>query len=247
MSEYKWIYAVGEIDPELVEEASREKADPRAAEWPEYGRQTRKNGRWDSVAMRNIRRAAIIVFAALVMAFGLLMMNEKVRAAVFNFFTKQDKHVVKRDEYGVKINFGDPEKKGSSSSEGIDVQDVTVGYIPEGLAVVELQDVDSPNERTIRLETGEGIKDVFSPFVQIKIGRSGEFEPGFGTSTYDKQVYESVINGMDALLVSVVGTADEKEVRTCAAVFGDEKITVMMFSQSISMEEFLKIAEGIIW
>lgn len=246
MSEYKWIYAVGEIDPEIVEEAAREKADPRAAEWPEYGRQPRKNGRWDSVAMRNIRRVAIIVLAALVTAFGLLMTNEKVRAAVFSIFTKQGNHSeVRRTDRGVTVSFtgSNTEKE---PTEEISIYDVTVGYTPEGFSMTEVQIDTLPNVRVIRLVDESKAEDLVTPQYEIKIGLSDEFEPAYSSKSFDK-TFLSSINGMDAYIIDVSAPVDGKPLETCHIIFGDESITVSVLGFATNLEDTMKIAENIVW
>ena len=225
MRDYKWVYAIGELDYEFVENASSEKA--RALRQSE-----KRNTRF------GIKRVAIIVIAALVTAFGLLMMNEKVRAAIFGSF-------LRRFDNGVEVSFANSDTE-SESSDSVNVLDVNVGYIPDGLAFKE-HDVIPNVARFIYMETVPGNNEKDLPFVQMTISRSGHFPRGFGGDSFDKYVYQSTINGMDAYVFAVPYDYEGEIIDDVIILFGDKDITIYIQSIGLSVKEVFDIAENVTW
>ena len=226
MRDYKWVYAIGELDYEFVENASSEKA--RALRQSE-----KRNTRF------GIKRVAIIVIAALVTAFGLLMLNDKVRAAVLGVFITQT------DNGSVKVHF-DGEDTGSDSYAETDIFDVSVGYIPEGLTLFENENRSTEGIRSIFISTEDTIDDGFQPFIKLDIATSSAKEWGWSKSTYE-WIYHTELNGMDAFVFERSWYQEETEVCMTAILFGDSDVTVNIVGMNLNHEEVWKVAENISW
>ena len=185
-----------------------------------------------SSAAKILKRVAAIVLAAVSVTFGALMMDENVRAAV-------TRSVVSLVDSGVKVKFMVPRDQDDQKK----TSDVTIGYVPEGLAVKELHVDDHPNYRVVHISE---MNDIFDTFVGISIFPSDEVDPGFSQPTWEK-VYMSEINGLDAFMGDVESEIDGKPISGRSIVFGDEDISIMICGINISHEELVKIAENIEW
>ncbi len=129
MNQLNWVYAIGEINPEFVDEAKEEEhLSTGTLSFPNKKKTI------------GIKRVAMIFLAAAVSVFGLLMLNENVRAAV-------TRSIVRFFDDGVRISFRDPDDTGNENGERKTTYDVTFGYIPEGLTLNEMHDDEHPNYR----------------------------------------------------------------------------------------------------
>ena len=200
-----------------------------------YLKAVRKKER-SSAALKVLKRVAAIVLAAVSVTFAALMMNENVRAAV-------TRSIVRFFDDGVRISFRDPDDTGNENGERKTTDDVTFGYIPEGLAVEELHDDKIPDNRYVQF--GE-TNDIFCTFVVIDITPTDEMDRGFSEPTWDN-VYLSEINGMDAFMVDDESVIDGNTFSSRRIVFGDGDITITISGFNISREELIKIAENIKW
>ena len=190
-----------------------------------------------SAALKVLKRVAAIVLAAVSVTFAALMMDENVRAAV-------TRSIVRFFDDGVRISFRDPDDTGNENGERKTTDDVTFGYIPEGLTFTELEeDENFPNHRHIRMGEANGI---FDTLVGINVFPSDEMDPGFSKPTWEK-VYLTDINGMDAFTVEVETEIDGNPFNARSIVFGDGDISVMIFGMNIGQDELIRIAENIKW
>ena len=190
-----------------------------------------------SAALKVLKRVAAIVLAAVSVTFAALMMDENVRAAV-------TRSIVRFFDDGVRISFRDPDDTGNENGERKTTDDVTFGYVPEGLAVEELHDDQIPNNRYVRFGA---MNDVFDTIVVIDIFPTDEVNPGFSKLTWDNKVYLSEINGMDAFMVDVEFELHGKTSSVRGITFGDGDISIMMTGINISSEELIRVAENIVW
>ena len=220
MNELNWVYAVGEIDHEIVDEAKEEEHfSTETVSFPKK----KKTG---------IKRVAIIFLAAIISVFGLLMLNENVRAAV-------TRSVISLIDNGIIVKFTGSNETGKSKN----TSDVTFGYIPEGLTLNEMHDDEHPNHRYVNLEK---TNDFFDPLVSIRVLPTNDVERGFSEPSW-KNVYQSTVNGMDAFMIDVETVIDGKPFSSHGIIFGDEDITIDIVGINISHEELVKIAENINW
>ncbi|MBR3639308.1 MAG: hypothetical protein IKN50_01745 [Clostridia bacterium] len=203
-----------------------------------------------------IKRAILIAAAVLLTVCGLLMLNGNVRAAVIETIRGS---FLKRDGDVVGVSFVDPDAESETESVGSDVSaesvgsadavsihDVEIGYIPDGL-IMEERDDFTGEVRWVYLEIEPGNEGRDFPYVQMSISRSGNFSHGFGKGVYDKYVYQSTINGMDAYVIETSCDSEGDQVEIDIILFGDENITVNIHSTGLNIEEVTKIAENIVW
>ena len=233
MKELFWVNAVGEIAPEFIEEAG----DDHFNQFEERNSFRKHHGKF--AALSGFKRVAIIVIATLVAAFGLLMMNEKVRAAVLRVF------ITRVDDGFVNVHFCG-EDTGSDSTAETDIFDVTVGYIPEGLTLFENENKSANVTRSFLISTEETINDGFQPFIVLDIVASSEAEWGWKVNTYD-EINHAELNGMDAFVLEKSWYQEETEVCMTVITFGDCNILVNIAGMNLSHEEVWKVAENIRW
>ena len=228
------VYAIGDIDPRLIEGAEKDgKASAPKKEHRLFG----------------FKRVALVALAVILTVGGLLMLNENVRAAVIGSF-------IRRSENSVDVSFVNPDAESESesdktnesvvSAEAVSIYDVSVEYIPDGLIMEDLDAIhDVARFVYLEIELGNAAKDF--PYVQMSISRSGQFPRGFGGDNFDEKVYQSSINGMDAYILASSCDYFGETVECVQLLFGDEDITVDIQSTGLSLEEVTKIAENIVW
>ena len=231
MKEYDLIYAVGEIDPELIEEAKTETNG-----FPEREVRTRK-----SRVLTAVKRVAVIALAVSATAAGMLLLNENAKAKNPRATTS-----LTATNSRVYVNFADPDA-GEEPGAEINFDDVTVGYVPEGMTLADPYSATDPGVK-ISLR-GELVRagDPIDPRVDIQIGRSGEYEPSFNEGIFNEYVYVSTINGMEAFVYDLIYPLGEKTFEICSVVFGNKDVTVCVNGRALSLDEITKIAESIKW
>ena len=229
-------YCLAEDEGLPTDKELREAFPPSEEKTLIYGKKAQGKERASSAA-KILTRAAAVVLAAISVTFAALMMDENVRAAVTG-------SIVKFFDSEVRISFRDPDDTGNENGERISTDDVTFGYIPEGLTFTELEkDKNHPNYRHIRM--GE-MNDFFDTVVIIYVFPTDEMNPGFSAPTWDK-VYLSEVNGMDAFMIDDECEIGERSFSARSIVFGDGDISIMMSGINISREELKKTAENIKW
>ena len=117
-------------------------------------------------------------------------------AAMVDRFLEKAKSITSDDGFGIRVDFDVPDAE-EGFFRGGRISDVTVGYVPEGLNLYEVEDTGSEDIRTLRLSTAYDLESITQPFVMVGIYTSSEFKPGWGYKTYE-HVYLGELNGMDA-------------------------------------------------
>lgn len=222
--------AIGGIDSRLVEQAEKDERTTALSSSP--AKKARTSG---------IRKIAFAAMALAVAVSGVLI----VRAAVA-------KSSVYQDEQGYRIHF-------EGSDEEVDINSVTVGYVPEGYVVRELtaEECEADPEgsefnsqiRQIRLVREDyadlsayELANTPAPQIVINVNRAGEIDWGYSYGTYE-MTYRSTINGMEAIMIHETDAPHE----IADIQFSDDKITVNIWGHGLSMDEVVKVAENITW
>ena len=188
-----------------------------------------------------VKKIVAIALAVMVTTFGLLMLNAQVRAAIFGAFTYND------DQGYVRVHFNDAEPDGSAS-----IDDVSIGYIPEGFILHEVSDDDfgeyKGQVRMFRLIPPEysdltdyEMSNTLFPHIVIWCSTSDEIDWGYDSDVYDK-VYESTINGMPAFVF------DDNIGWECSEVtFGNADMSVRVAGTEFTLDEVIAVAENVTW
>ena len=224
--------AIGGIDLRLIEGAEKEAAAPR-----------KRRG------AVTFKRVAIAALAVVFTTFGLLMLNANVRAAVLGVFIGTD------SEGNTVVRFGENEESGTT--EPVDVNDVKIGYVPEGLTAVEVQDEDMPEEyRHIDLLNGSEDPHSTLPYAGVRIMSSRIYDAKFSPGSFD-YFSQTTVNGMDAFYTNDMDYIDDEYIASSGIdpdffrggliIFGDGDIIVDVYGNGISMDEIIRIAESITW
>lgn len=221
--------AIGGIDPRLVEAADAAPGKKRGA---------------------TVKKIVAIALAVMVTTFGLLMLNAQVRAAVLGVFISTD------SEGFTIVRFGGTEE--SETAEPVSVQDVRVGYVPEGLTLTDVDDRGMPGKyRLVELSDrgknqGENVR-----FAWITIVSQDDIDAIFTPGSFDCYT-PTKINDMDAFMTimdlkenewaeSLGLSSDDPSLKSGTVFFGDGDIAVDVVGIGISMDEVIKIAENITW
>ena len=224
--------AIGDIDDDLIEGAKEASAAPR---------KKRK-----TVVLKRVAVAALAVVLA---TFGLLMLNANVRAAVLGVFIGTD------SEGNTVVRFGENEESGTT--DPVDVNDVIIGYVPEGLTAVEAPDEDMPEEyRHIDMLNGGESPRSTPPYAGVRIMSSRIYDAKFSPGSFD-YFSPTTINGMDAFYTNDMDYIDDEYIASSGIdpdffqggliIFGDGDIIVDVYGNGISMDEIIRIAESITW
>lgn len=204
--------AIGGIDPRLVEAAD---AAPR-----------KKRG-------VTVKKIVAIALAVMVTTFGLLMLNAQVRAAVLGVFIGTD------SEGNTVVRFGENEENGTTDL--VDVNDVIIGYVPEGLTAEEITGEDKPEDyRFIQMKNSNDP----SVYAEVRIMSAGLYDTIFSPGSFD-YFSPTTVNGMDAFYMDKTDYMYSE----CGGqiVFGDGKINISVSGYNISMDELRAIAESVSW
>ena len=164
-------------------------------------------------------------------------------AAMVDRFLEKAKSITSDDGYGIRVDFDVPDAE-EGFFRGGRISDVTVGYVPEGLNLYEVEDTGSEDIRTLRLSTAYDMESITQPFVLVGIYTSSEIKPGWGYKTYE-HVYLGELNGMDAYVYENSGESGGVEFILTGIMFGDKDVTVNVFGMNVSHEEVWRIAESI--
>ena len=243
MNQLNWVYAIGEINPEFVDEAKEEEEEHFSTGTLSFPNKKKTIG---------IKRVAMIFLAAAVSVFGLLMLNENVRAAVLGILVHQEEQ-----KYYVHFNVSDPE---NDSADDADIYNVTLGYIPDGYFPREITEEDlgehyDPRIRIIRLTRTEDkeltqyeMANSSNPQVIIWINYSDDFDWWYNQNAYGA-AYNTKINGNDALIIDETEESAKTGLKHIGGqiLFGAGKIAVRIIGVEVSMDELFRIAENISW
>lgn len=224
--------AIGDIDDDLIEGAKEASAAPR---------KKRK-----TVVLKRVAVAALAVVLA---TFGLLMLNANVRAAVAGFFIRTD------EEGYVSVHFGDTEEQ--SATDPVNVHNVSIGYVPDGLTAVEATDEDMPEEyRHIDMLNGGESPRSTLPYAGVRIMSSRIYDAKFSPGSFD-YFSQTTVNGMDAFYMNTLDHLDKEwieshglnpdDLQGGVVIFGDGNIKVDVIGIGISMDEIMRIAESVTW
>ena len=168
-------------------------------------------------------------------------------AAMIDRFLEKAKSIitiVDDEEYKcVRVSFAVPDAEEGFFNGGT-IYDVSVGYIPEGLALFENEFKSTDDIRSFLISTKDTVDDGFQPFIVLDIAASSEVEWGWSACTYEG-VYLTELNGMDAYVIEKSGSVGETEVCITAITFGDRDVTVNIVGVNLSHEEVWKVAESI--
>ena len=222
--------AIGGIDSRLIEQAEKDGITTVLKESP-----VKKE------RIFGVKKAVFVALALAVVFCAVLV----VSAVVANM-------TVYQDEQGYRIHY-------EGSEDEVDINSVTVGYVPEGFVVRELtaEECEADPEgsefnfqiRQIRL-VREDYADLSAyelanspaPQVIININRAGEIDWGYSYGTYE-MTYQSTINGMDAIMIHETDAPHE----IVDIQFSDDKITVNIWGHGLTFDEVVKVAENIAW
>ncbi len=216
---------------------------PNEEDCRKYGESAERKARSSSAAARTLRRVAAIVLTVSLTAFALLMLNDGVRASVTGV-------VVKWFDGSTAIRFTNPD--GEDETDGtVGVESVSVGYVPEGLA---LKEEKADEIRVIYLLNGSDDPHNTLPFVMIRIMPSDTFDLHFAPGSFDKFSLTTV-NGKDAFFVDTASRLDEDYVKSMGGagriggliIFGDGNVTVDVAGNGLSIDELFRIAESVKW
>ena len=220
-----------------------------------------------------LKRAVLIATVAILTVFGLLMLNANVRAAILGVF------VWDKNESFITMSFAGSETD-DEPVDPISVNDVTVGYIPDGMRIVtddigENNSDEDPEGRYITLSSGPRDSGLSPIIVDISITiRHSSSDPitfliddytedGVGWEEYWSH---TTIRGMDAMVrdnyARKIKTmeADEEFRKICEqegivpseldggiVYFGNSDIMVKIYGRGLTVDELIKIAEGVVW
>ena len=254
MKNEKWVDVIGAIDPNLVENAEKASANDVVS-----SSKTRR--------FTGFKRIAVIAVAVILTVGGLLMLNANVRAAVLGVFVSH------RDGGWTVLSYADPETD-YESSEHKTVYDVTVGYVPDGFIVKDIDvslDPEYPLEeyRVIDLldETAEDPYNNSPLFVRVKIMSSRLYEQKIRSAEPFEELYSPMtIRGMDAFVWNsydyymkaleeneeiarqyVQAGIEPSDFDGGNIIFGDSDVTVSVSGHGIRIDELIKIAENVVW
>ena len=230
MTEKRILKALGQVDERFIEEAA-----------PSGGGGEVRRKR----SFIGLKRAVLIAAAVIATVCCLFMLNANVRAAVYGVFTGKDSH-----GWNV-ISFGDPDEK-----NGFDIRKVTLNYVPDIFSLPEEEEIEceyggdrSLYRRDISLVVDESLSSedpVNAPRVNVSIYRTENWKFKCDDEEYDifEDTYTpTTVRGMSCL----EATYPYDGVAQGHLLFGDENVTVRIDYDVISMDEVMKIAEGIVW
>lgn len=220
--------AIGDIDDDLIEGAKEASAAPR---------KKRK-----TVVLKRVAVAALAVVLA---TFGLLMLNANVRAAVLGVFIGTD------SEGNTVVRFGENEESGTT--DPVDVNDVMIGYVPEGLTAEEITGEDMLNDyRIIGMKSNDGKYT----YAEVRIMSERVFDTKFSPGSFD-YFSPTTVNGMDAFYTDDMDFIGEEYIASSGMdpdffrggliIFGDGEIIISVSGYNISMDEIIRIAENVTW
>ena len=231
MTEKRILNALEQVDERFIEEAA-----PTGVKAEKAPRRRSYTG---------LKRALLIAAAAVATACCLFMLNANVRAAIAGVFTGKDSH-----GWNV-VSFGDPDEK-----NGFDITKVTLNYVPDGMMLPEEEGIElkyggdrSPYFRIIGLALDEPrVMELYGsyPHVDVCICRTENFNmkcSDEGFATFEEYYTPTMVRGMFGFRCSSFDDGEE----TGSLIFGDGNVTVRIDYDVISMDEAMKIAEGIVW
>lgn len=189
-----------------------------------------------------VKKIVAIALAVMVTTFGLLMLNAQVRAAIFGAFTYND------DQGYVRVHFNDAEPDGSAS-----IDDVSIGYIPEGFILHEISDDDfGEYQGQVRMfqlippeysdMTDEELLNTMFPNIVIWC-TTADVDWGYDSDNFEA-TYESTINGMPAF---VNDNNDALDVELAGVTFGNADMSVRVAGTDFTLDEVIAVAESISW
>ncbi len=173
----------------------------------------------------HLKRIAVIALAVISVAFGVLMTNEGVRAAIVkSFITWYDKYV----EFDFS-RYEEPEKEEEEETDPLAAIDaLVIGYVPEGYILSESVEDPGFRQYVYMTETGE--------YLVIEISTSKGSGIGLDNENSDLEKFSP--NGKD-MYISYNDTDQYGSV-----VFGN-KMYVVSVSGLVAKDELIKVAENI--
>lgn len=231
MTEKQLLAALGQVDEKYVEEAA-----PSERAETSTGRGQR---------LLALKRAVLVAAAVVASFCCLFMLNAKVRAAVFGVFTGKDSHG------WTVVSFGDPDEE-----NGFDISRVSVNYVPDGFLLPEEEAITFgyegdrvPYRRDFNLtvdESGERGPIDHDLYVSIGISRSENWRMKFNGEKGEKlEDYYTPTTVRGLFGFQVARFYGDREYGS--VIFGDRNVTVEIFYEGITMDEAMKIAEGVVW
>ncbi|MBQ7475163.1 MAG: hypothetical protein IJS78_04510 [Clostridia bacterium] len=191
-----------------------------------------------SAAQKVLKRAAVIVLAVISATSAALMMNENVRASVLGTITKPYKN-------HFLVSFTD-----EGFFDGADIDDIAVGYVPEGYVLLDTYEKwksEFPESRLIVICDPE--KNPEAP------GRSGpgsvtvHIRTDVNVSEFSDETLEMAeeisINGMAAVWAHADFEYEGEDLAWGKIVFGNKNLVIEIQYIGVDHDEALKIAEGI--
>ena len=235
------------------EDELRDRFPPKEDECEKYCKKARRIERGNSAAMKALRRAAVIALAVTLTAFGVLMLNEDVRAAVLGLFVGQT------EDGSTVVRFSGSDDE-SEPVEEKSIYDVSVGYVPEGFVLNEIQDEALVGNFRIILLNGEDTPANSVPFARVDIRTAGKtmngYDAEFSPNSFD-YFSQTTVRGMDAFYTNDMDYIDEAFIASSGygpeyfegglIIFGDGSIVVDVLGCGISIDELFKIAESVVW
>lgn len=184
----------------------------------EFDRLQKAQTRGVSVRAMLVRRVAIIAITALAVAFGGLMLHPDIRAGVSHIVVQQFErfNLFHHDENGEATQF-------------LTVDDVTIGYLPDGFELAEKIEVDTMRHYIYRKPEAENI------YIAIDISLSAVTDSGLDNEHSYEVLY---FNHREAHI------SYNEEDQSGAVIIPGEKVSIGI-SGVIEKNELLKIAQNI--
>ena len=184
----------------------------------EFDRLQKAQTRGISVRAMLVRRVAIITITALAVVFGGLMLHPDIRAGVSHIVVQQFE----------KFNLFSHNENGEAR-QFLSVDDVTIGYIPEGFELEEKMELDSFRHYIYRKPENENI------YVAIDISLSVDTDSGLD----NEHSYEVLYYNYREIHLSY-----NEEDQSGAIIIPGETVTIGI-SGILEKNELLKMAQNI--
>ena len=184
----------------------------------EFDRLQKAQTRGISVRAMLVRRVAIITITALAVVFGGLMLHPDIRAGVSHIVVQQFE----------KFNLFSHNESGEAR-QFLSVDDVTIGYIPEGFELEEKMELDSFRHYIYRKPENENI------YVAIDISLSVDTDSGLD----NEHSYEVLYYNYREIHLSY-----NEEDQSGAIIIPGETVTIGI-SGILEKNELLKMAQNI--
>ncbi len=189
----------------------------------EYRKKAKQKQRKAPTAAVYLKRVAVIALAVISVAFGVLMTNEGVRAAIVkSFITWYDKYV----EFDFS-HYEEPEKE-EETDPITAVESLVIGYVPEGYVLSNSVEETGYREYSYMTDTGE--------YLLICLETSKGSSIGLDNENSDLEKFS--LNGKDMYL------AYNDTDGIGAIVFGNRMYMVSV-SGLVAKDELIKVAENI--